>query len=171
MPGKGKTKGSTTLTLGEEGHLVLHDTLQHSFQIDKRFPPVWSHCAGQDKFGTSTEFPRTRIMQNGGCVLPGTLKFEKLFKLGVGAQMLVEIQVAAHVMCSVRAHTAAPQTGFVRPNKIRLVLAETKDVVHIAHRFGIRTAGSPENICTFKTPQAGLIVPAINHTDAGQYSL
>jgi hypothetical protein len=104
-------------------------------------------------------------------VLPDTLKFEKLFKLGVGAQMLVEIQVAAHVMCSVRAHTAAPETGFVRPNKIRLVLAETKDVVHIAHRFGIRTAGSPENICTFKTPQAGLMVPAINHTDAGQYSL
>jgi hypothetical protein len=68
-------------------------------------------------------------MQIGGCVLPGTLKFEKLIKLGVGAQMLVEIQVAAHVMCSVRAHTAAPQTGIVQPNKIRLVLAETIVVV------------------------------------------
>jgi hypothetical protein len=31
MSGKGKSKGSTTLTLGEEGHLVLHDTLQHCF--------------------------------------------------------------------------------------------------------------------------------------------
>ena len=129
MPGKGKSEGSTQLTLGEEGHLVLGDTLQHSFQIDKRFPPVWSHCAGQDKFGTSTEFPTTRIMKNGGCALPGTRKFEKLFKLGVGAQMLVEIQVAAHVMCSVRAHTAAPQTGIVQSNKICLVLAETIDVV------------------------------------------
>jgi hypothetical protein len=129
VPDKGKSKGSKRLTLGEEGHLVLHDTLQHSFQIDKRFPPVWSHCTGQDRFGTSTEFPRTRIMRNEGCVLPGTRKFEKLFKLGVGAQMLVEIQVAAHVMCSVRAHTAAPQTGIVQSNKICLVLAETIDVV------------------------------------------
>jgi len=129
VPGKSKSKGSTTLTLGEEGHLVLHDTMQHSFQIDKRFPPVWSHCSGQDKVGTSTEFPRTRIMRNGGCVLPGTRKFEKFFELGVGAQMLVDMQIVAHVMCSVRAHTAAPQTGIVQPNKIRIVLAETIVVV------------------------------------------
>ena len=61
MPGKGKSEGSTQLTLGEEGHLVLGNSLQHSFQIDKRFPPVWSHCAGQDKFGTSTEFQGRRV--------------------------------------------------------------------------------------------------------------
>jgi hypothetical protein len=68
-------------------------------------------------------------MRNGGCVLPGTRKFEKFFELGVGAQMLVDMQIVAHVMCSVRAHTASPQTGIVQPNKIRLVLAETIVVV------------------------------------------
>jgi len=129
VQGKSKSKGSTTLTLGEEGHLVLHDTLQHSFQIDTRFPPVCSHRVGQDKFGTSTELPRTRIMRNAGCVQPGTRKFEKLFKLGVRAQMLVKISVASHLMCSVRAHTSAPYTDIVQPNKISVVLDDTMVVV------------------------------------------
>ena len=41
-------------------------------------------------------------------MLPDTREFEKLFKLGVGAQILVRIQVAAHVMRSVTGRTSNP---------------------------------------------------------------
>ena len=69
------------------------------------------------------------MMRNGGCVLPDTREFEKLFKLGVGAQILVRIQVAAHVMRIVTGHTSAPHTGIIQPNKSSLVVAETMGLV------------------------------------------